>query len=273
MPELKRAESSPSLEAPDREGRVEALLVEGLDRYFAGQYDAAIHLWTRVLFLDRSHARARAYIDRARTALAEQHRRTDEMLHVSGELIAQGRTDQARELLARAVAASGDEARATALRWRLEHLERARAVEAGVEGATRAVAGAPRAGAGRPRFDGRWLVWGASAGALIVLAMALRPVAQAALGLPPADRQLPVAIERASRPVLSTTDVALVRARTLYARGRLAEALQALDRVDPQSASRAAADQLRVEIQQLLLQTGRASAFDARPRAAAGSQP
>src|SRR5688500_15880082 len=117
MAEPKRAETSPELEAPDREGRVEALLVDGLDHYFSGRYEQAIHLWTRVLFLDRSHARARAYIDRARTALAEQHRRTDEMLHVGGELIARGDTDQARALLTRAMAASGDEARATALRW------------------------------------------------------------------------------------------------------------------------------------------------------------
>jgi hypothetical protein len=67
-----------------------------------------------------------------------------------------------------------------------------------------------------------------------------------------------------NRPVLSSSEVALVRARTLYTRGRLAEALQALDRVDPRSAGRAAADQLRVEIQQLLLQTGHGTAFDAK---------
>jgi hypothetical protein len=30
----------------------------GLDHYFAAQYDFAIQVWTRVLFLDRSHARA-----------------------------------------------------------------------------------------------------------------------------------------------------------------------------------------------------------------------
>ena len=57
---------------PDRDGRVEALLVEGLDRYFGGRYEEAVHIWTRVLFLDRNHPRAKAYIDRARTALAEQ---------------------------------------------------------------------------------------------------------------------------------------------------------------------------------------------------------
>jgi hypothetical protein len=54
-------------------------------------------------------------------------------------------------------------------------------------------------------------------------------------------------------PVLSSSEAALIRARTLYARGRLAQALQALDRVDDRSTVRAEADALRVEIQRLLL--------------------
>jgi hypothetical protein len=48
----------------DRDAKIEQLLLAGLDHYFAAQYDCAISVWTRVLFLDRSHARARAYIDR-----------------------------------------------------------------------------------------------------------------------------------------------------------------------------------------------------------------
>jgi len=46
----------------------------------------------------------------------------------------------------------------------------------------------------------------------------------------------------------------LLRARTLYARGRLAEALRALDRVSSIEA-RGVADALRVEIQTALLAT------------------
>ena len=48
-------------------------------------------------------------------------------------------------------------------------------------------------------------------------------------------------------------DAALVRARALYSRGRLSEALRALDRVAIDSELRPEADQLRVEIQRLLL--------------------
>ena len=54
-----------ALSGADDDARIEYLLVTGLDHYFAGEYEHAINLWTRVLFLDRNHDRARAYIDRA----------------------------------------------------------------------------------------------------------------------------------------------------------------------------------------------------------------
>ena len=64
----------------ERDARVEELLLAGLDHYFGGQHELAISVWTRVLFLDRGHARAKAYIDRARSAIAEQQREGDELL-------------------------------------------------------------------------------------------------------------------------------------------------------------------------------------------------
>src|SRR4051812_3347637 len=60
--------------------RIEELLLAGLDHYFNGQHELAISVWTRVLFLDRSHARARAYIERARSAIAERQREGEELL-------------------------------------------------------------------------------------------------------------------------------------------------------------------------------------------------
>ncbi len=65
----------------ERDARVEDLLLTGLDHYFAGQHELAISVWTRVLFLDRGHARARAYIDRARSAIAERQREGEELVH------------------------------------------------------------------------------------------------------------------------------------------------------------------------------------------------
>src|SRR6187402_508192 len=116
MADQKRLESSATPDPVDRDSRAEALLVDGLDRYFSGRYEEAIHLWTRVLFIDRSHARARAYIDRARTAMAERQRRTDEMLHRTGELLGSGQLDQARVLLGQAVSIGADDERVAEMR-------------------------------------------------------------------------------------------------------------------------------------------------------------
>src|ERR1700745_716880 len=65
----------------ERDAKIAQLLLAGLDHYFAGQFDQAINVWTRALFLDRSHARARAYIERARSAQAERQRESEELLH------------------------------------------------------------------------------------------------------------------------------------------------------------------------------------------------
>src|SRR3954467_8042842 len=126
MAEIRRNEIADTGTDPDRDSRMESLLVEGLDRYFLGRHEEAVHIWTRVLFLDRAHPRAKAYIDRARTALAERQRRSDELLHASQSLLEQGNTLDARQLLTEAVAASGDDERAAALRMRLDRLDRTR---------------------------------------------------------------------------------------------------------------------------------------------------
>lgn len=61
----------------DRESRIDELLMAGLDEYFAGRYERAVQVWSRVYFLDRAHPRARAYIDRARGAIAERQREAE----------------------------------------------------------------------------------------------------------------------------------------------------------------------------------------------------
>src|SRR5262244_4591584 len=87
----------------DREAKIEQLLLAGLDHYFTGQYDQAINVWTRALFLDRNHARARAYIDRARSALAERQRESEELLHNGVAAFNRGDRDEARRLLQTAI--------------------------------------------------------------------------------------------------------------------------------------------------------------------------
>ena len=69
---LRTDPASDPLSEAGRDAKIEQLLLAGLDHYLDGQFDQAINVWTRALFLDRGHARARAYIERARSALAEQ---------------------------------------------------------------------------------------------------------------------------------------------------------------------------------------------------------
>ena len=76
MSDHRRTDDSRAFDAApdaDRDAKIEQLLLVGLDHYFAGQYDHAINVWTRALFLDRSHPRARIHragTQRARRAAA-----------------------------------------------------------------------------------------------------------------------------------------------------------------------------------------------------------
>ena len=70
-----------------RDQRIEQLLLAGLDRYFAGELEHAIQVWSRVFFLDRGHPRARAYIERARGAIAEHQREAEARGHRIDSLV------------------------------------------------------------------------------------------------------------------------------------------------------------------------------------------
>jgi len=88
----------------DRDAKIDELLLAGLEQYFDGRYQDAINVWGRVLFLDRGHARARAYIERARGALAERQRTTEELVQEGVAALDRGDGTAARRLLTTAVA-------------------------------------------------------------------------------------------------------------------------------------------------------------------------
>src|SRR5436190_15047485 len=108
---------------PGRESRIEELLLAGLDHYFSGQHELAISVWTRVLFLDRSHARARAYIERARSALAERQRESEELLQGGLAALARGDGGEARRLVQAAIDGGAPTDEALAVLDRLNRLE------------------------------------------------------------------------------------------------------------------------------------------------------
>ena len=118
--------NAPSIDGDaERDAKIESLLLSGLDHYFAADYAQAIDVWTRALFLDRQHARARAYIERARSALAEEQRETEELLHNGVAAFERGEIEAARQLLNAAVQRGGAHEVALAFLTRIDRLSAA----------------------------------------------------------------------------------------------------------------------------------------------------
>ena len=109
----------------ERDAKIESLLIAGLDHYFAADYAQAIDVWTRALFLDRSHARARAYIERARSAMAEQQRESEELLHNGVAAFERGEIEAARQMLNAAVQRGGAHDVALAFLTRIDRIHAA----------------------------------------------------------------------------------------------------------------------------------------------------
>jgi tetratricopeptide (TPR) repeat protein len=242
----------------DRTARIEELLLSGLDYYFAGEHERAINIWTRVLFLDRGHARARAYIDRARGALAERQRESEELIQQGMAAFDQGDTARARELLSTAIARGGPHDVALALLDRLNRLEAASQANDAVP---RDAGGAPparrRPHARRPSTSRSWAVFVPFIIAVGLVALYVA-ISFSDLGmLRPA--RLPgqaTAVDRPAQesvPLPRSADLVLWRATALKNTGRLKDALTALDRIGPGDAAYAEAARLRAEIQALLL--------------------
>jgi len=239
----------------DRDAKIEQLLLVGLDHYFTAQYEQAINVWTRALFFDRSHARARAYIERARSALAERQRESEELLQTGVAAFHRGEGDEARRLLQAAIDGGSEEALAV-----LERLNRLEVVEP---------PSAPRAGRlprvkspltidGTSYSIGVVAVWLLAAG-LAVLAVGYVATPRGRLDLrsllmpdAPSTTAAPVAVDR-MLPLPSQGETILARTRALMAGGHLHEALAALETVRPTDPQKVEADRLRGDIQRQLL--------------------
>lgn len=257
--------SDRSGEAPDRErdARIEELLVSGLDHYFAGQHELAINVWTRVLFLDRGHARARAYIERARRTLFEKQREGDELLHAGAAAMNRGDRAAARQLLTAAIERGANGEDALALLHRLDRLEAAASPMPAVAPARRTVSekDAAMTAVSRQR-DSRvaWVAAGVVTGILIAaIAGTYLWIVADPFELNATQTNTP-GMNEDPLPVPAACEIRLARARELFARGRLHEAAAELDGGDPDQQHRASMDELRVAIQRQLLAAGRVPA-------------
>jgi tetratricopeptide (TPR) repeat protein len=268
---------SEALPGAGDDARIEHLLVTGLDHYFAGEFEAAINLWTRVLFLDRNHDRARAYIDRARSAQAEQQRISEALVHEGLAAFDKGEVVRARALLSDALDQGASHDVALGVIGRIDRLDAGTRVASPVAPAARqrVLRTSPSAEANLHR--GTIAMWWITAAAIVLVAaiafVLVAPngladwfPAQATTGAPAM-----LVTPQSPLPIPSPTETYVGRARALFANGKLRDALRALDRVPVGDALRPDAERLRADIQRELLAVAVAEASSASTIAAPAS--
>jgi Tfp pilus assembly protein PilF len=251
----------------DTSSRIEELLLAGLDHYFSGQHELAISVWTRVLFFDRSHPRARAYIERARGAIAERQREGEELLQSGVAAFERGDTAQARELLTAAVERHAQPEEARAVIERIDRLASATSAAGAESAAARPAARARRSGTilspertgVRAATIAGVLAVGLAAGALVVIGWTSGLLPWPPAPQPGASARPTIEPKPEPLPLPSASEMSLARATDRYKNGFLHDALAALEAIRPGDPLRPRADELRATIQQKLLEAARAS--------------
>ena len=242
-------------EDAERDAKIEGLLLTGLDHYFASDYAQAIDVWTRALFLDRGHARARAYIERARSALGEQQRESDELIHNGVAAFERGEIEAARQMLNAAVQRGGAHEVALAFLTRIDRLSAAAPMpSASVAAPARAPFRPTRLPS--PPNNTRLLSALFVVGVLGMIGYALASWDQVRALIPGSASEADLAPVRTMQTPLvipRSSETALDRAKALFAAGRLYDAMRAVDLVRPTDPLRADADRLKASIQHELL--------------------
>jgi hypothetical protein len=251
------------------------LLLAGLDQYFLGQYEQAINLWTRVLFLDRHHDRARAYIDRARSAQAELQRESEAVLHQGIAAFQAGDVASARRLVADALDRGASQDDAQGMLERIDRLGVAPAAPLPRRGTAPQVISTPESRTAAPAQHPR-RVRGVGAALLLVgAAVGVFAVALWGFTLPDpsllpffgaaslGDARSSVAPLPAALPQAAANETYLARSKALAATGRLRDALLEIDRIPTGDPLRADADRLRSDIQRQFLAIAAAELPDA----------
>ncbi len=248
----------------DGDARVEQFLLAGLDHYFAGRYEQAVHVWTRVLFVDRGHARARAYIERARAATAERQRQSEELLHRGTTAFDDGQVVAARRLLTAAVEHGAPTEVALAYLGRLDRLSAAT-----MPGDVLADLGTVDQGSGERPAPARRrvpavLAWSAAGVLLVTVAVWLAGAIGeiAGWGVPAATEETSVTRPTDPLPTVRASDVALARARTLFETGHAGDAVGLLGTIPLADPNRADADRVLADIQRALLTAADPSSAD-----------
>jgi tetratricopeptide (TPR) repeat protein len=267
-----------------RDAKIEQLLLVGLDHYFAADYELAINVWTRALFIDRNHARARAYIERARSALAERQRESEELLQKGVAAFGRGEGDEARRLLQAAIDGGAPSEEALAVLDRMNRFENTPqpAAVARVD---------PRHPEAPPPEARRWrsvfallafLLLGAAFVALATFAVArdnaewqsiVTLVESAGRAAAPARQPVAPVVRETPLPLPRRGEAILGRARALAAGGHLRDALALAESIRATDPQKGDADRLRADIQRQLLALTELPAVPAGPQNAVQGVP
>lgn len=244
----------------DPAATIEQLLLSGLEHYVEGRYERAVDVWTRVLFLDRNHAGARAHIRRARATMAERLRESEALLHAGVEACDRGEPAEARALLTEAIQRGGANDEVLAV---LDRVERLGAVPPGVSAPgprsrTRRQHVRPDRDLGAARPPGRTSIfWFVLLGVVVAISALYLAGAWA-----PADlrggrllSEAPTSLGAAAPlPVPSVSALAVEQAESLAREGRLSEALGVLAAVGGGDGLHQEVEALRGSLQQRLLE-------------------
>jgi tetratricopeptide (TPR) repeat protein len=277
-----RTDSSRAFDAAsdsDRDAKIEQLLLLGLDHYFSAEYEQAINVWTRALFLDRNHAKARGYIERARSALAERQRESEELVQRGITAFQRGDTDEARTLLQTGLNRGAPSEEAVAVLDRLNRLEAGARPQGPAAGSLRTDHSRtlPSQETRRTRSTFAPMLWFLVAAITIAgIVVVGQRVEWGSLFVLDASPPLTVSVTAPDTALALPRrgETALRRARRFFESGHFHEALAALDLVKPTDPQKVEADALRSRIQrELIAMTGREPASGgARELAAPGAR-
>jgi len=104
--------------------KIQTLLEQGEELFRASRYQRAVHVWTRILFLDRGNVGAREAIERGKRAVAEQERQIDSQVVEAMRYLDGGDRRNARRLLEEALSRDRRHREARGLWEKLDALDR-----------------------------------------------------------------------------------------------------------------------------------------------------
>lgn len=131
--ETRKPHQGPSLDLADpkeisspaeSEPKIDELLRQGNHLVRSGRYQQAIHVWTRILFLDRGNRLAREAIEKAKRILAERQREIDVMVLDAAQHYRDGDRQKAKKVLDHALAVDPRHTEGRTLWEKLDSLDR-----------------------------------------------------------------------------------------------------------------------------------------------------